>query len=322
MGTGEVMPREVQVQAPVDTSNQDPPSSTRVESPSSQVHQEQSQVHGDDHGRGFDQGGEQGGEAQEEAPQVEDDDDGPIQRQSQAQHPRVHQMLQRDHPVDNILGSIRRGVTTHSRLTNDCAFYSFVSSLEPLRVEQALEDLNWITAMEEELNNFKRNEVWELVPRPKENVINTKWVFRNKQDEFGVVTKKKARLVGKGYTQVEGLDSGETCAPIARLESIRILLAYATHHDFKLHQMDVKSAFLNGPLHEEVYVEQPLGFEDPNFPNHVYKLHKALYGLKQAPRAWYEYLKVFVLKNGFEISKADSTLLYFYIFTSRSSVIP
>jgi hypothetical protein len=105
------------------------------------------------------------------------------------------------------------------------------------------------------------------------------------------------------------LDFGETYAPVARPESIFILLAYATHHDFKLHQMDVKSAFLNGPLQEKVYVEQPPGFEDPNLPNHVYKLYKALYGLKQAPRAWYEYLKEFLLKNGFEIGKADSTLL-------------
>jgi hypothetical protein len=142
-----------------------------VEPLSSQVSQEESQVHGDDHGRGFDQGGEQGGEAQEEAQQVEDDDDGPIQRQYEAPHPRVRQMVQRDHPVNNILGSIQRGVTTRSRLTNFCAFYSFVSSLKPLSVEQALEDPDWIIAMEEELNNFKRNEVWELVPRPKQNVI-------------------------------------------------------------------------------------------------------------------------------------------------------
>jgi hypothetical protein len=146
------------------------------------------------------------------------------------------------------------------------------------------------------------------VPRPKQNVIDTKWVFRNKQYEFGVVTKNKARLVGKGYTQVEGLDFGETYAPVARLESIRILLAYATHHDFKLQQMDVKSTFLNGSLQEEVYVDQPPGFEDPSFPNHVYLLHKALYGLKQASRAWYECLKDFLLKNGFETGKADSTL--------------
>jgi hypothetical protein len=111
------------------------------------------------------------------------------------------------------------------------------------------------------LNNFTRNEVWSLVQRPKQNVIGTKWVFRNKQDEHGVVTRNKARLVAQGYTQVEGLDFGETYAPVARLESIRILIAYATNHDFKLYQMDVKSAFLDGPLQERVYVEQPPGFE-------------------------------------------------------------
>ena len=124
-----------------------------------------------------------------------------------------------------------------------------------------------------------------LVERPKQNVVGTKWVFRNKQNEDGVVTRNKARLVAKDYSQVEGLDFDETFAPIARLESIRILLTFATHHDFKLQQMDVKSAFLNGPIKEEVYVEQLPGFEDPKYPNHVYKLHKALYGLKQAPRA-------------------------------------
>jgi hypothetical protein len=100
-----------------------------------------------------------------------------------------------------------------------------------------------------------------------------------------VVTRNKARLVAKGYSQVEGLDFGETYAPVARLESIRILLAYATYHGFKLYQMDVKSAFLNGPIKEEVYVEQPPGFKDSENPNHVYKLSKPLYGLKQAPRA-------------------------------------
>ena len=144
--------------------------------------------------------------------------------------------------------------------------------------------------------------------RPKQNVIGTKWVLRNKQDEHGVVTRNKARLVAQGFTQIEGLDFGETYASVARLESIHILLAYATHHDFKLYQMDVKSAFLNGPLSELVYVEQPPGFEDPKYPNHVYKLNKALYGLKQAPRAWYDCLKDFLLKQGFEIGNADATL--------------
>jgi hypothetical protein len=140
-------------------------------------------------------------------------------------------------------------------------------------------------AMQEKLNNFERNQVWTLVERPKTNVIGTKWVFRNKQDENGVVTRNKARLVAQGFTQVEGLDFKETYAPMARLEAIQILLAFAAHHDFKLYQMDVKSAFLNGPIQELVYVEQPPGFEYPKFPNHVYKLQKELYGLKQAPRA-------------------------------------
>jgi hypothetical protein len=114
--------------------------------------------------------------------------------------------------------------------------------------------------------------------------------------------------VSKGYSQVEGLDFGETYEPVARLESIRILLAYATYHGFKLYQMDVKSVFLNGPIKKEVYVEQPPGFEDSEYPNHVYKLSKALYGLKQAPRSWYECLRDFLITNGFKVGKVDPTL--------------
>jgi hypothetical protein len=132
-----------------------------------------------------------------------------------------------------------------------------------------------------------------LVETPKQNIVGTKWVFCNKQDEFVVVTRNKERLAVKGYSQVEGLNFEETFAPVARLESIHILLAYASHHDFKLYQRDVKSAFLNESIKEEVYVEQPPNFEDQEYPNHVYKLHKALYGLKQAPRAWYECLRDF-----------------------------
>jgi hypothetical protein len=182
-----------------------------------------------------------------------------------------------------------------------------VSSIEPYRIEDALRDPDWVVAMQKELNNFTRNEVWHLVPCPNQNVVGTKWVFRNKQDEHGMVTRNKARLVAKGYSQVEGLDFDETYAPVARLESIRILLAYATYHGFKLYQMDVKSAFLNGPIKEEVYVEQPPGFEDSEYPNHIYKLTKALYGLKQAPRVWYECMRDFLITNGFKVGKADPT---------------
>src|SRR5215216_937774 len=182
--------------------------------------------------------------------------------------------------------------------------------IEPKKVWEALEDSDWLEAMHEELNNFERNKVWKLVEKPKDfrNVIGTKWIFKNKQDENGIVVRNKARLVAQGFSQVEGIDFGETYAPVARLESIRILLAYVAHHNFKLQQMDVKSAFLNGPLHELVYVKQPPGFEDPNFPIHVYKLDKALYGLKQAPRAWYEHLKELLLDRGFEVGQIDPTL--------------
>jgi hypothetical protein len=145
--------------------------------------------------------------------------------------------------VDQILGDTSKGVTTHSRLANFCEHYSFVSSIEPFRVEEALQDPDWVLAMQEEINNFKRNEVWSLVPSPKQNVVGTKWVFRNKQYEQDVVTRNKTRLVVKGYAQVTGLDFEETFAPVVRLESIRILLAYDAHHSFKLFQMDVKSAF-------------------------------------------------------------------------------
>jgi hypothetical protein len=150
--------------------------------------------------------------------------------------------------------------------------------------------------------------VWSLVKRSKQNIVETKWVFHNKQDEHGVVTRNKARLVAKGCSKVEGLDFKEIFAPVARLDLIHILLAYVTHHDFKLYQLDVKSAFLNGPIKEEVYVEQPPDFEDKKYPNHVYKLHKMFYGLKQGPKAWYEFLRDFLTYNGFKIGKSDSTL--------------
>jgi hypothetical protein len=139
-------------------------------------------------------------------------------------------------------------------------------------------------------------------------VIGTKWVFWNKQDQDGIVVRNKTRLVAQGYTQVEGLNFEETYAPVARLEAIRILLAYACAHNIKLYQMDVKSVFLNGYINELVYVEQPPSFEDEKKPNHVYKLRNALYGLKQAPRAWYERLRDFLLSKGFKMGKVDTTL--------------
>ena len=151
--------------------------------------------------------------------------------------------MTKNHPLNQIFGDIQTGRIT--RLANFCEHYSFISSIEPLKVEQALEDPDWVNAMHEELHNFERNEVWTLVEKPKDeqNIIGTKWVFRNKQDKDGQVIRNKTRLADQGYMQVEGMDYGETYAPIARLEAIRILFAYANHHDITLYQRDIKSAF-------------------------------------------------------------------------------
>jgi hypothetical protein len=140
------------------------------------------------------------------------------------------------------------------------------------------------------------------------NVIGTKWVFKNKQGEDGEIVRNKAHLVSPGFSQVEGVDFGETFAPVTHLEAIRILLAFIVSKGFKLYQMNVKSVFLNSIIQEEVYVRQPLGFENPKYPDRVYKLSKALYGLKQASRAWYARLKKFLLEYGYVIRSVDKTI--------------
>ncbi|GJU25151.1 retrovirus-related pol polyprotein from transposon TNT 1-94 [Tanacetum coccineum] len=214
----------------------------------------------------------------------------------------------KDHPLETVIGNLNQR-TLRSQVQNQSNFFCFVSSVEPKNIKEAIQDESWTMAMQEELNQFKTNDVWCLVPPPKnQTIIGTKWVFKNKLDENGVVSRNKARLVAQGYNQQEGIDFDETYAPVARLESIRILLAYACAHDFKLFQMDVKSAFLNGFINEEVYVAQPPGFVDFEKPNHVFKLKKALYGLKQAPKAWYDRLKAFLLDHKYTMGLVDNTL--------------
>ncbi|KAK1553149.1 hypothetical protein Q3G72_029697 [Acer saccharum] len=213
------------------------------------------------------------------------------------------------HDKEDIIGEINEGVRTRRQLANLISYTCYTSQIEPKKVEETLNDEFWVLAMQEELSQFERNEVWTLVPRPKTtNVIGTKWIFRNKSDEDGNIVLNKARLVAQGYSQIEGIDFEETFAPVARLESIRLLLSISCVHKFKLHQMDVKSAFLNGFLQEEVFVEQPKGFVDAHHPNHVYRLKKALYGLKQAPRAWYERLTQFLVDNNYTRGSVDKTL--------------
>ncbi|WVZ88528.1 hypothetical protein U9M48_035045 [Paspalum notatum var. saurae] len=219
--------------------------------------------------------------------------------------PQPSRMVQRDHPSRNIIGGLNERVT-RSRSTSIAHFAhsTFAVSFEPHDVGHALSDPNWVNAMHEELEIFERNQVWVLIePPPHCNPIGTKWVFKNKQGEDGVVVRNKARLVAQGFCQNEGI-----FAPVARLEAIRVLLAFAASKGFKLFQMDVKSAFLNGFIEEEVYVRQPPGFEHPKFPNRVFKLQKALYGLKQAPWAWFERLRKFLVDQGFQMGSVDKTL--------------
>ncbi|KAJ1704150.1 hypothetical protein LUZ63_003929 [Rhynchospora breviuscula] len=181
------------------------------------------------------------------------------------------------HPLSNVIGDPRKGIRTRSGLNQMIGHCAFVSQLEPKFFKEANVDPNWIVAMQEELNQFERNQVWELVPLP-------------------------------SFKQQEGIDFEETFAPVARLESIRMLLTYVANKGFTLFQMDVKSAFINGWIDKEVYVQQPLGFVDHFNPDHVFKFHKDLYGLKQAPRACQtKYAKELIKKFGVEDSKSLDT---------------
>ncbi|GJW52813.1 retrovirus-related pol polyprotein from transposon TNT 1-94 [Tanacetum coccineum] len=161
-------------------------------------------------------------------------------------------------------------------------------------------DAGWIDAMQEELPQFKRLDVWELVPHSDSiKPLTLKWIFKNNLDEEQTVIKNKARLVMRGYRQKEGIYFEELFAPVSKMEDVRIFFAYDVHKSFPFYQMDVKTAFLHGLLKEEVYVCQPKGFIDPDHPSHVYKLKNALYGLNQAPRAWYDELSKFLQQNHF-----------------------
>ncbi|GKE83951.1 retrovirus-related pol polyprotein from transposon TNT 1-94, partial [Tanacetum coccineum] len=182
----------------------------------------------------------------------------------------------KDHPLDQVIGDPSKPIMTRQRLHTDYEVYMYaltVSTIEPKNIKEALADHSWIESMQDKLNQFKRLQVWELVPRPEgKNIIALKWLWKNKCD-------------AKGYKQEEGIDFEESFAPVARLEAVRMFIAYAAHKNITIFQMDVKTAFLNGPLKELVYVSQLEGFIDPEFLDSVYRLKKALYSLKKAPRA-------------------------------------
>ncbi|GKA40757.1 retrovirus-related pol polyprotein from transposon TNT 1-94 [Tanacetum coccineum] len=197
----------------------------------------------------------------------------------------------KDYPIANVIGDPSRSVSTRKQLKTDamwCYFDAFLTSVEPKNFKQAMTEPSWIDAMQEEIHEFERLEV--------------------KTDESGGVLKNKARLVAQGFRQEEGIDFEESFAPVARIEAIRIFVANVAHKNMTIYQMDVKTAFLNGELKEEVYVSQPEGFVDQDNPSHVYKLKKALYGLKQAPRAWYDMLSSFLISQQFSKGAVDPTL--------------
>ena len=222
----------------------------------------------------------------------------------------------KNHPSSLVIGDVASPMLTRKMCksaglmdTQSGLMACFLSQNEPKKVLDAMKESSWIEAMQEELLQFRIQKVWKLVDLPKgQRAIGTKWVYRNKKDERGIVIKNKARLVAQGYTQEEGIDYDEVFAPVARIEAIRLFLAYASFQRFKVYQMDVKSAFLYGKIEEEVYVCQPPGFEDPKHPDKVYRLDKALYGLHQAPRAWYDTLSTYLLNHDFIRGTIDKTL--------------
>ncbi|GJU62354.1 retrovirus-related pol polyprotein from transposon TNT 1-94 [Tanacetum coccineum] len=195
----------------------------------------------------------------------------------------------KDHSLEQVIGNPSQSNRTRRQLETNgemCMFALTVSRTEPKNIKEAMADSAWIKAMQEELHQFDRLDVWELVDRPLcKNVINMKWIWKNKRDEENTVIRNKARLVAKGYAQKEGIDFEESFALVARLEAVWLFIAYAAHKSFPVYQIEVKTAFLYGPPKEKVYVNQPDRFVDPYHPDQVYSLKKALYGLKQAPRA-------------------------------------
>ncbi|CAJ2632822.1 unnamed protein product [Trifolium pratense] len=193
--------------------------------------------------------------------------------------------------------------TTPNDQVNDegeIVHYAFLADTEPVSMSEALSDPKWINAMIEELDSIENNDTWSLVSLPHgKKAIDVKWVFKVKVNSQGEVTRHKARLVAKGFLQKEGIDFEEVFAPVARIETIRLVVGLANINNWSIYQMDVKCAFLNGPLDEEVYVKQPVGFQVDGQKDKVYRLHKALYGLKQAPRAWNKKIDSYLSDIGF-----------------------
>src|SRR6202522_2545214 len=248
-------------------------------------------------------------EEEEEDEDEDEENSTDVEEKVQQVSPKTpRKRVQKNHPSGQIIGNKDARVETRRKIRSlEQTHLALLSTIEPNCSEEASKDEFWNKAMDEELDQIEKYDTWKLVPRPKnKNVISTKCVFKNKLNEDGQVTRNKARLICKGYAQIEGIDFEETFSPVARMEAICLLLAYACSKNVKVYQMDVKSAFLNGELEEKVYIEQPEGFQLSEKTNYLCKLKKALYGLKQAPRAWYSKLDKYLQQVGFKKRSANS----------------
>ncbi|MCO5580873.1 hypothetical protein L7F22_034745 [Adiantum nelumboides] len=230
--------------------------------------------------------------------------------QSFDQHVTPHDVEEIDSKLDAPLPRKTRVDTTFGIEQVDLACFSTLCDAdEPDSFEQALECVQWKDAMQQEIDSIHKNHTWDLVDLPTgKKPIGTKWIFKVKRKQDGTVDRYKARLVAKGYAQQKDIDYDETFAPTSRASTVRSLVAIAAHHNWKVHQLDIKTAFLNGDLQEEVYVSQPSGFVVKGQEQKVCRLRKALYGLKQAPRAWYEKIHTYLIGQGFQNSPTESTL--------------
>ena len=218
---------------------------------------------------------------------------------------------------------ISKYVSYQNLSQNHRAFTSKITNLfVPRNIEEALDDPNWKLAVLDELNALRKNGTWEIVNLPHDKKqVGCKWVFTIKCKADGSVERYKARLVAKGFTQTYGVDYQETFAPVAKLNSIRVLLSLAANFEWPLHQLDVKNAFLNGELEEEVFMSLPPGFEEELGRNKVCRLKKSLYGLKQSPRAWFERFGTVVKGFGYIQSQADHTLFYKHLENNKIAIL-
>ncbi|GKB27777.1 retrovirus-related pol polyprotein from transposon TNT 1-94 [Tanacetum coccineum] len=241
---------------------------------------------------------------EQSVPSTQDQENSLIISQGFEESPKTPNFL--DDPLHE---SLHKDSTSQGSSSNVRPIHTPFESLKPKKFKQAMTEPSWIDAMQKEIHEFERLQVWEFVSCPdKVMLIKLKWIYKVKIDEFSGVLKNKARLVAQGFRQEEGIDFDKSFAPVARIEAIRIFVANAANKNIMIFQMDVKTTFLNGKLKEEVYVSQLEGFVDQDNPSHVYKLKKSLYGLKQAPRAWYDMLSSFLISQHFSKGAMDPTL--------------